>query len=115
MKMNNYLDTLENKVKCLPELYSKDILNDYRSHFHEGALMGKTEDDIANELGDVDFIANNIIAEYYIENSNMIDDTKKIHKSLKLSCKCWSRCIEFINSCTNCIVYVSGYYITVFY
>ncbi|MBU3217720.1 DUF1700 domain-containing protein (plasmid) [Clostridium estertheticum] len=69
MEMNNYLDLLNNKMGNLPEGYKKEILKDYENHFQKGLLVGKTENNIACELGEVDLIAKNIVAEYYIEHS----------------------------------------------
>lgn len=85
MKENRYLRDLESKIKCLPVTYVKEIVSDYKSHFYEGELMGKKDNEIAYELGDVDLIANSIIAEYYIENTNKVDDLKTFTRAVTSS------------------------------
>lgn len=80
--MNNYLSILKNKIRSLPDGYRREILSDYENHFKEGLSYGKTEEDIIEELGDVDFIARNIIAEYYIDNYESVNSTKDIIKAL---------------------------------
>ena len=74
--MNNYLNKLKHKINCLPESYANDILEDYKNYFYEGSESGKTEKELISELGDVEYIGNNIIAEYFIENSDRINGIK---------------------------------------
>lgn len=81
--MNNYLDKLKYKINCLPESYVNDMLKDYQSYFYEGGESGKTEEEMILELGDVEYIGNNIIAEYFIENSNKINGIKTYSRALK--------------------------------
>lgn len=80
--MNDYLKLLNSKLKKLPEHYKKEILEDYKNHFKEGLLTGKNENDIISELGDIDYIVKNIIAEYYVENSEKVTNVKKILKAV---------------------------------
>lgn len=84
MELNNYLNVLKDKIRNLPQSYSKEIIKDYENHFKEGLLAGKTEKDIIDELGDVDSIARNIISEYYIEHSQQINNEKNTSKVLPL-------------------------------
>lgn len=74
--MNNYLNKLKHKINCLPQSYANDILEDYQNYFYEGAESGKTEKELISELGDVEYIGNNIIAEYFIDNSDTINGIK---------------------------------------
>lgn len=80
--MNNYLNSLKDKIGNLPERYKRQILKDYKNHFQEGLISGKTENDIAGELGDVDYIAKCVISEYYIEHSEEINNVRNILKAL---------------------------------
>ncbi|MBX4266126.1 DUF1700 domain-containing protein [Clostridium estertheticum] len=82
MDMNNYLESLKDKIGNLPEGYKREILKDYENHFQEGLLVGKTENNIACELGEVDFIAKNIIAEYCIEHSEKVTAVKHTLKAI---------------------------------
>lgn len=80
--MNNYLDKLKKKINCLPESYVNDILEDYQNYFYEGEESGKSDQELISELGDVEYIGNNIIAEYFIENSNEINGIKTYANAL---------------------------------
>lgn len=80
--MNDYLNQLREKMSCLPPSYTSDILEDYQSYFYEGTERGKTEQELISELGDVDYIGNNIIAEYFIEHSNQINGIKTYASAL---------------------------------
>ncbi|MEQ8156509.1 MAG: DUF1700 domain-containing protein [Clostridiaceae bacterium] len=82
MDMNNYLKSLNDKIRSLPDGYRKEILKDYKNHFEEGLLTGKTENDIAFDLGDVDTIAKNIIEEYSIKNYKETASSNNISKAL---------------------------------
>ncbi|WP_315117334.1 HAAS signaling domain-containing protein [uncultured Clostridium sp.] len=72
----SYLEQLEKKLEKLPKNYRDDILKDYYNHFEEGMLIGKSEEEIASNLGDVNVIARNIISEYYAEHSEQVQNTK---------------------------------------
>lgn len=80
--MNSYLDELKKKINCLPKSYTNDILEDYQNYFYEGAESGKSDQELISELGDVEYIGNNIIAEYFIENSNEINGIKTYTNAL---------------------------------
>lgn len=83
MNKKEFLKELESKINNLPKDYSYDILNDYREHFEEGALDGKTESEIIKELGSIDYIASSILSEYYIENPKNVRDLSTLMKALK--------------------------------
>lgn len=53
MNKNEYLGSLKMLLAGLPEEEVKDILYDYEEHFRIGTEEGKTEEEIALELGDV--------------------------------------------------------------
>lgn len=76
MNKFSYLEQLEKNLGKLPKNYRDDILKDYYNHFEEGMLIGKSEEEIASNLGDVNVIARNIISEYYAEHSEQVENTK---------------------------------------
>jgi uncharacterized membrane protein len=53
MNKNEYLGTLKRLLTGLREEEIRDILYDYEEHFRIGAEEGKTEEEIAEELGNV--------------------------------------------------------------
>lgn len=53
MNKNEYLGTLKRLLTGLREEEIRDILYDYEEHFRIGAEEGKTEEEIADELGNV--------------------------------------------------------------
>ncbi len=51
MKKIDFLNELYNYIRTLPQAERNEILNDFREHFREGELAGKTEEQICEELG----------------------------------------------------------------
>lgn len=51
MKKIDFLNELYHYIKVLPRDERDEILNDFREHFREGKLAGKTEEQICAELG----------------------------------------------------------------
>jgi uncharacterized membrane protein len=83
MNENVFLKELQSKINSLPKEYIKDIISDYSDHFEDGLLYGKTESEIIKELGSLDYIANSILSEYYIENPKKVSDLNTFMKALK--------------------------------
>lgn len=54
MKKNEYMRLLKEKLNQFDETLQREILEDYRRHFAEGELAGRTEEEIIQELGDID-------------------------------------------------------------
>ncbi|GFN35760.1 hypothetical protein TXYLGN1_15470 [Tepidimicrobium xylanilyticum] len=52
MNRTEYINTLRNGLMGLPENEIMDILYDYEEHFEIGLSKGKSEEEIARELGD---------------------------------------------------------------
>ena len=82
MNKNQYISMLENKINCLPPEYSSEILDYYKEHFQEGISIGKSEAEIAHELGTVDTVANSIIAEFYMSNTDEVNSLKTFSKGV---------------------------------
>ncbi|QUI21012.1 DUF1700 domain-containing protein [Vallitalea pronyensis] len=57
MNKNEYLSKLDALLTVLTYDERKDIMYDYEEHFKAGLADGKTEEDIANELGDPQTLA----------------------------------------------------------
>ncbi len=54
MTRRAYMYRLEKGLESLNKKFANDILNDYEIHFQNGLNMGKSEEEICRELGDVD-------------------------------------------------------------
>jgi uncharacterized membrane protein len=63
MTQNNFISTMENKLKKLEQSERKDILADYNEHFISGLEEGRTEEEIAETLGNPALLAKAQIAE----------------------------------------------------
>lgn len=70
MTKKEFLDKLQKNLKGLKKKDISEILSDYEEHFRIGSEKGKTEEKIADELGDVIQIANQFKIESGIEPSN---------------------------------------------
>lgn len=57
MNKRDYLDLLRYYLRDLPPVVVDDIVYDYEEHFSAGIENGKTEEQIADELGSPDDIA----------------------------------------------------------
>lgn len=73
MNKKNFMDLLNYYLQDLPQTVQKDILLDYEGHFAEGIKNGKTEEQIAEELGSPEDIAREFL--------NMESSWKRIPKS----------------------------------
>jgi uncharacterized membrane protein len=60
MKKNEYIEKLEKQISDLTESSRKEIISDYEEHFSAGIEAGKSEEEIANKLGDPESIAREI-------------------------------------------------------
>lgn len=58
MSREEFLKTLELSLKDFTEEERKDILYDYEEHFRIGTESGKTDEELINELGNPENIAN---------------------------------------------------------
>lgn len=65
MNRDEYLDLLRYYLKSLPKPIVEDIILDYETHFNEGIKNGRSEEDIAIELGSPRELANE-----YLENED---------------------------------------------
>lgn len=57
MKKAEFLRTLERNLMALPVQERRDILADFEEHFNSGQALGKSEEEVARELGDPQTLA----------------------------------------------------------
>ena len=61
MTKNEYLNSIKSYLKSLPDDEIRKILRDYEEHFIIGREKGRTEDEIADELGTPKEVADSIL------------------------------------------------------
>ncbi len=69
MDKEQFLDQLERSLKNLPETEIREILEDYRMHFREGAAEGRDEEKIARMLGNPVDIGRMFRADFMVEQA----------------------------------------------
>lgn len=76
-----FLNELYHYIRTLPQDERNEILNDFREHFREGELAGKTEEQICRELGSPYECARQYLGDTIIENPNQKKEKKKHNKA----------------------------------
>ncbi|WP_164670110.1 HAAS signaling domain-containing protein [Virgibacillus doumboii] len=82
MNREQFLKSLENGLKKLPQAEREDILHDFREHFSMGSADGKTEEQIAESLGSPKQIAKELQANYHIEKVEATATTGNIFRAV---------------------------------
>ena len=82
MDRTTFIQTLRNGLHSIPEDEIKDILYDYEEHFEVGLSKGKTEQEIAKELGDPKSIAKSYRASSKIAEAENNPSPKNLFKAL---------------------------------
>src|SRR5690625_759076 len=67
MLKNEYMQRIENKIKSLRKAEREDIIRDLEDHFYFGREEGKTEEEVANNLGSPDKMGRALLATYRME------------------------------------------------
>lgn len=78
MTENQFLQELETALKQLPQEERNDILQDIREYFTNGKADGKTDSDIAAELGSPEAIANELIESFDFSQAGFTAATKEL-------------------------------------
>ena len=88
MDKKNFMEKIKKNLKSLPAKEIEDILNDLEEYFEVGKERGRTEEEIANSLGDPKILARQIIAESYIkkaeQTASAVNITKAVFTSIGL-------------------------------
>ena len=69
MNEEQFLAELEAGMKNIPPAERQEMLADFKEHFAMGKEAGKTEADIAADLGTPDKIAREMVAQYHLEKA----------------------------------------------
>lgn len=81
MNKKEFLNALEYALRNLNGEVRNDILKDYEEHFEIGAMKGKTEEEIAEELGNVDDIAEEYLSYIKNDRNNDFKEEKRKYNS----------------------------------
>lgn len=65
MNKKQFVNILREQLRPLAETERQDLLQDYEAHFEAGMQMGKTEEEIAQDLGDPMELARDILGERF--------------------------------------------------
>ncbi|MBY7142701.1 DUF1700 domain-containing protein [Virgibacillus sp. NKC19-3] len=82
MNEEQFLKKMDVALKKLPDAERLDMLNDFREHFAIGKEEGKTEEEIANNLGTPNQIAKELLATYYLEKVDDVSTTGNILRAV---------------------------------
>lgn len=82
MNRVEFINTLKIELGNLPPSEVEDILYDYEEHFEVGLSKGKTEEEIARELGNPKSIAKSYKVNYKINNAENNPSTKNLFSAI---------------------------------
>ncbi|MCO0861331.1 DUF1700 domain-containing protein [Staphylococcus pasteuri] len=82
MNKERYLKQLVANLKHMDNTDKQDIYNEYETHFISGKNEGKSEEDIAKQLGDPKMIAKELNATMAIEKVDEKSNLKSIFKAI---------------------------------
>lgn len=71
MNKNEFLSTMKAHLSSLPPEEQVELMEDYESHFVFGLQNGKTEAEIANELGDPFELAEEVLGDRVVPNRTL--------------------------------------------
>lgn len=78
MNRNEFIGKLDSYLKGIAEDDKKEIIYDYEEHFIIGIEQGKTENEIAEALGDPIFIAKQFRNNYFIKKAETETSTRNM-------------------------------------
>jgi len=70
MNKSEFLQKFKEKLKGIPEIEKTEIIADYLEHFDVGTSEGKSEEEVAKDLGDPVQIAKLFNADYFIDKAS---------------------------------------------
>jgi len=82
MNKEEFITILKKELHSLPPSEIEDILYDYEEHFQVGLSKGKSEEEIAKELGNPKIIAKSYIANYKINDAETNPSTKNLFAAI---------------------------------
>lgn len=105
MNKQQYLNTLSKEIKHLPQHEYESLMFEYESHFEDGFMDGKDEEEIADELGPPVQVGKELRAMYHVTKAKSDPSTSNVAQMIFSIVG-----LSFINLfifCIPFIVYVS--------
>ena len=78
MNKQAFLNELSSQLKTVPEHDRIDMLYDFEEHFELAMESGKTEEEIAESLGNPKLIAKDLLAEYLVSQAESDQSVKSM-------------------------------------
>ena len=66
MNRKEFMSELDRRLSKIPQSERHEIISDFEEHFEVGAMDGKTEDAVAEELGSPKVIARDLLVDYRV-------------------------------------------------
>lgn len=85
MTQTEFLQRLSKLLKNVPEEEKQDILYDYEEHFRIAMESGKSETEVAAELGKPENIAKECIANYHLERASENQSVSSLFRAIYTS------------------------------
>ncbi|MCX6131305.1 MAG: DUF1700 domain-containing protein [Proteobacteria bacterium] len=82
MQEHNFIVELNKVLGSMPATQREDVLQDYRAHVFEARERGKTDEQIADALGDPKTIGRTIVADYHMNRISQPSEGQKLSTSL---------------------------------
>jgi uncharacterized membrane protein len=77
-----FLQNLNKRLKSIPKEERHDIRHDFEEHFTFGLEAGKTEEEIAESLGNPEKLAKELLATYHLEKVEATATTGNIFRAM---------------------------------
>lgn len=78
MNKHEFLNELSRQLNSVPEHERRDMLYDFEEHFELAKESGKTEEEIAESLGNPKVIAKDLLAEYLVSQAESDQSVKSM-------------------------------------
>ncbi len=82
MNKSEYIKKLSSCLGRIPEDERQDVISDFEEHFKEGLLEGRTEEDIADSLGDPKALANQLRASILLSEAEKTTSATNITRAV---------------------------------
>jgi uncharacterized membrane protein len=82
MNKDEYIKKLSSYLGRIPENERQDVINDFEEHFKEGISEGRTEENIADSLGDPKTLANQLRASILLSEAEKTTSATNITRAV---------------------------------
>jgi uncharacterized membrane protein len=82
MNKKDFIKKLSSYLGGIPEEDRQDVINDFKEHFKEGLAEGRTEEEIAESLGDPRSLANQLKASILVNKADKTTSAANITRAV---------------------------------